>query len=240
MTVSIVVPVLDDGRRLRRLLEDLERYWPARAAAESSARRAGATLPAGPEIIVVDGGSRDDSVEVARRAGVRVLERRRGRGLQLHEGARAASRPWLWFLHADSGVSAQVLDEMDRLSKRAPCWGRFDVRLANTPLLKLIAAAMNWRSALTGICTGDQGIFVHRNLLEAAGGIPRQPLMEDVELSRRLRRHGRPLRLRGPIEACSRRWRTQGVLKTMILMWWLRLRYFCGARAEDLDRVYHG
>ena len=177
---------------------------------------------------------------VARGAGVAVLERCRGRGLQLDEGARAASGTWLWFLHADSGISPEVLDEIDGLSGRAPCWGRFDVRLAQTPLLSLTAMAMNWRSAVTGICTGDQGIFVHRALLDNVGGVPRQRLMEDIELSKRLRRLGRPLRIRTPMQASARRWHSRGVLKTIILMWWLRIRYLCGARPEELDRKYYG
>ena len=241
MTVSIVIPVLDDGMRLQRLLRDLERYWPGRAASETGAGRPSGTGPRpAPEVIVVDGGSRDDSVEVARSAEARVLERSRGRGLQLDEGARAASGRWLWFLHADSGISADVLREIGKLSERSPCWGRFDVRLSDTPLLRLTATAMNWRSAITGICTGDQGIFVHRTLLEAVGGVPRQPLMEDIELSRRLRRIRRPLRVRTHLRPSARRWRTHGVLRTMILMWWLRIRYLCGARPDDLGRRYYG
>ena len=232
--------MLDDGERLQRLLGNLQRFWPPRTGEEAGAGPAGAGLHSGPEVIVVDGGSRDNSVDVARGAGVRVLEVCRGRGQQLDAGARAASCRWLWFLHADSGVSAKILEEMQRLRERAPCWGRFDVELENTPLLRLTARAMNWRSAITGICTGDQGIFVHRTLLDAIGGVPRQPLMEDIELSRRLRRYGHPLRLRTPIGACARRWRARGVLRTMFLMWWLRLRYFCGARPDELDRAYYG
>ena len=241
MTVSIVIPVLDDGIQLQRLLRDLERYWPTGPEADSGPGCPGGagTRPA-PEIIVVDGGSRDDSVDVARGAGVRVLERRRGRGLQLDEGVRAASGRWLWFLHADSGISRDVLDEIGRLSERSPCWGRFDVRLANAPLLSLTARAMNWRSAITGICTGDQGIFVHRSLLEAVGGVPRQPLMEDIELSRKLRGLGWPVRIRTPLGASPRRWLSHGVVRTMTLMWWVRFHYFCGASPEDLDRRYYG
>ena len=220
---------------------DLQRLRPARLKSEPEAARPNEarTGPAA-EIIVVDGGSRDDSVAVAKGAGVRVLERRRGRGLQLDEGARAASCDWLWFLHADSGVSREVLDAMYRVTERRPAWGRFDVRLPGAPLLRLTARAMNRRSAITGICTGDQGMFVHRTLLDAVGGVPRQPLMEDIELSKRLRRIGRPQRIRTPIRASARRWRAQGVLRTMLRMWWFRFRYFCGAHPDDLDRKYHG
>lgn len=227
--------------RLRRLLNDLQPGGQPRSEAGSGTERAdGAGSGPALEIVVVDGGSGDDSVAVAREAGVIVLQRCRGRGLQLDEGVRAASGSWLWFLHADSGISAEVLDEVGRLSEHKPSWGRFDVRIANTPLLRLTAALMNRRSAITGICTGDQGIFVHRTLLDAVGGVPRQRLMEDIELSRRLRRFGRPLRVRAPIRASARRWRTHGAVRTMLLMWWLRIRYLCGADPDALDRRYYG
>ncbi len=241
MTVSIVIPVLDDGRRLRDLLAGLQTGRQSRGDAGSGAQGpSGARTEPEFDIVVVDGGSRDDSVAVARAAGVRVLQCSRGRGQQLDAGARVASGSWLWFLHADSGISPAVLSEVAMLSDREPCWGRFDVRLAETPWLRLIAAAMNRRSAITGICTGDQGIFVHRALLDAVGGVPRQRLMEDIELSRRLRRIGRPLRIRTPIRASARRWQKNGVLQTMLLMWWLRFRYFCGADVDVLDRRYRG
>ncbi len=233
--------MLDDAPWLRRLLRDLRVVATRAAGADAIGRRlAGSGDTFAAEIIVIDGGSGDDSVAVAKDAGVRVLERDRGRGLQLDEGARAASGTWLWFLHADSRVSREALEAMIGLCGSAPGWGRFDVGLAHTPLLRLIATAMNWRSAITGICTGDQGIFVHRALLESVGGVPRQPLMEDIELSKRLRRLRHPLRIRTPIQTSARRWRERGVLKTMFIMWWLRFRYLCGAEADELDRRYYG
>ena len=240
MTVSIVIPVLDDAPALEALLRDLSpsRLALARPVVETGqAGSAGVATPT--EIIVVDGGSADASAAVARRAGVRVLEHCRGRGAQLDAGARAASGAWLWLLHADSRISGAVLNEIGRLYARTPGWGRFDVKLSGSPWLRLIAMAMNWRSAATGICTGDQGIFVHRSLLDAVGGVPRQPLMEDIELSRRLKRLARPLRIRTPIQASARRWRARGLFKTMFLMWWLRIRYRFGAAPERLARRYY-
>ena len=241
LTVSIVIPVLDDAQALTALLGDLS---PARSEDVKSTLKTGRSEPAGEaaalEIIVVDGGSRDHSLEVGRRAGVRILECCRSRGLQLDAGAQAAIGAWLWFLHADCRISPAVIAETGRLSQRDPGWGRFDVRLPQAPLLRLIAAMMNWRSACTGICTGDQGIFVHRDLLNAIGGVPRQPLMEDIELSKRLKRLARPLRMRTPIQVSARRWQTRGVLKTILFMWWLRIRYLCGAVPERLARQYYG
>ncbi len=239
--LSILIPVLDDAPRLRLLLGDLRPGRVGRTGARPDDQAPhGAFAGFKPEIIVIDGGSRDDSVAVAKRAGVSVLQSARGRGLQLDQGVRIASGPWLWFLHADSRVSRAALDELYKLCGTAPAWGRFDVKLADAPALRLIATAMNWRSAITGICTGDQGIFAHRSLLTAVGGVPRQPLMEDIELSKRLKRLQRPLRIRIPIQSSSRRWRNQGVLKTVLLMWWLRFRYLCSATPEELSRHYYG
>ena len=239
MTVSIVIPVLDDAEALAALLGDLR--LADSVYAESAIGRGHADRgPGAPEIIVVDGGSRDSSFQVGERAGVRVLEHCRGRGLQLDAGARAASGAWLWFLHADCRISPEVIAEIGRLPARDPGWGRFDVRLAGVPLLRLTALTMNWRSACTGICTGDQGMFVHRRLLDTVGGVPRQPLMEDIELSRRLKRLARPLRIRTPIQVSTRRWQARGVLKTILFMWWLRLKYFLGAAPERLAPQDYG
>ena len=238
LKLSIVIPVLDDADALGLLLRDL---GPVPRQGARGAAPADAAQCAGPaiELIVVDGGSSDDSVAVAERAGARVVRHSRGRGQQLDAGIRAATGDWLWLLHADSRISAAVLADIGSLGGRAPAWGRFDVALAQSPLLRLVAAAMNWRSAITGICTGDQGIFIHRELLAAAGGVPRQPLMEDIELSKRLRRLARPLRMRAVIRTSARRWRSHGVVRTILLMWWLRIRYRFGAAPERLARQYH-
>lgn len=241
MSLTIVIPVLDDADALDLLLRDL---GSSRLLQAGLSVRQVEEYPdkgcVGTEIVVVDGGSSDASVAVAERAGVRVLRHCRGRGHQLDAGARAATGSWLWFLHADSGISREVLAEVGRLSDQAPGWGRFDVRLPEPRLLRLVALAMNWRSAITGICTGDQGVFVHRSLLEAVGGVPRQPLMEDIELSKRLKRLARPIRNRAVIRVSTRRWQAQGVLNTILLMWWLRIRYLFGAAPERLARRYHG
>ena len=258
MRISVVVPVLNDAAALAGLLGDL----------------AGSGL----EIVVADGGSRDGSPALAARQGARVVSCKPGRGRQLDEGARAAGGDWLWFLHADSRVSAAALAEIAGLPGQPPGWGRFDVQLdgsgpnsairmhgadagragqATAPgamfgkagngcgrlakmLLRMVAALMNRRSALTGICTGDQGIFVHRALLDAVAGMPRQPLMEDIELSRRLRRLARPQRLRGPLRASARRWLSRGPVRTILSMWAFRLRYWLGASPERLAREYYG
>lgn len=221
-SASVVVPVLDDADGLAALLPDLRRD-PAL------------------EIVVVDGGSRDGSLAVARAGADFALEAPRSRGGQLRRGAEAASGEWLWLLHADSRVSEAVLDAFAAVRQGGPGWGWFRVRLDGPqPLLRVVEWMMCRRATWTGIATGDQGIFVHRRLLEAVGGVPGQPLMEDVELCRRLRRLARPRPVSAAIATSARRWQRNGVLRTIAAMWWLRLGYFAGADPEALRRRYYG
>ncbi len=189
---------------------------------------------------MVDGGSRDGSAEVAEQLGAILLRGAPSRGGQLAAGARAAHGDLVWMLHADAQPVPENIKEILNLPKAEPGWGRFDIQLNDAPLLRLVAALMNLRSALTGICTGDQGIFVHRHLLWAIGGVPRQPLLEDVELSKRLRRLTRPQRLETALKASPRRWRERGVVKTILAMWQLRLRYALGGVPETLYQIYYG
>lgn len=220
--LSVIVPVLNDAEPLRALLAWLAGLRDAQL-----------------EVIVVDGGSTDGSSEVARAGGAsRIVEGARGRGAQLALGCSAARGHWLWLLHADSMPAAGCLEFLRGLGSE-PGWGRFDVRLAGSPLLRSVAAMMNLRSCLTGICTGDQGIFVHRDLLDAAGGMPTQALMEDIELSRRLKRLRRPWCRRERIESSPRRWLRRGVARTILSMWRFRLRYWLGADPEQLAREYY-
>ena len=217
--LSVVIPVLNDAAPLRRLIEDLRDTEF--------------------EIVVVDGGSDDDSVSVASGAD-RVVSGPRGRGMQMAAGIPVANGEWLWFMHADTRLSPQVVAALvDRLDK--PSWGFFSVRLdgASWPY-RIIERTMSWRAAASGIATGDQGIFVHRELLDAVGGVPRQPLLEDVELCRRLRRLAKPVVLREPLLASSRRWERDGIVRTILVMWWLRFRYFAGADPNSLSREYYG
>lgn len=218
--VSVIVPVLNDAAPLRRLLQDLQDT---------------ASL----EVVVVDGGSDDDSLIVAGAAD-RVGSAHQGRGSQLQAGVSMSRADWLWFVHADSRLPGGLAEALvGRLNGVG--WGFLPVRIdGQSPVYRVIENAMNWRSAATGIATGDQGIFVHRKLLSAIGGVPRQSLMEDVELCRRLRRLSKPRRLPTRLVTSSRRWEQQGVVRTVVLMWWLRLRYFLGADADTLARRYYG
>jgi rSAM/selenodomain-associated transferase 2 len=192
----------------------------------------------GAEVIVVDGGSVDDTVARARPLCDGVLVSSRGRATQMNAGARAASGEALVFLHADSALP----EDADRLIAAAlerRTWGRFDVRISGAPAaLAVVAALMNVRSRLTGIATGDQAIFVRRAAFEAVGGFPDIALMEDIALSRRLLAQGRPACLRAHARTSGRRWERHGVARTILLMWRLRYAYWRGADPAELARRY--
>ena len=220
VNVSVVVPVLNDAEALRRLIADL-RAEPAL------------------EIVVVDGGSGDDSAAVAQAADV-FAATAPGRGGQMRLGTERASGDWLWFLHADTRVSAAALATVQDFGA-TPGWGWFVVRLdSSRAALRVVETTMNWRTAATGIATGDHGIFVHRRLLDAIGGVPEQALLEDVEMCKRLRRLAKPRRRRARIETSARRWEQHGVARTVVTMWELRLRYCFGAHPQQLARSYYG
>lgn len=225
MKVSIVVPALDEAASLADALAALA-----------------ALRTAGHEVIVVDGGSRDRTCEIAMPLADRILVAPRGRAIQMNVGAAFASGDYLLFLHADCRLPASGLAaiEIARIAGRR--WGRFNVRLSGrSPLLPIVATLMNRRSALTGVCTGDQAIFVERALFDAVGGFPPIALMEDVALSKTLRRKaGPPLRVRDRVTASGRRWDTHGALRTILTMWQLRWAYWRGAAPEHLARRYYG
>jgi rSAM/selenodomain-associated transferase 2 len=193
----------------------------------------------GVELVVVDGGSRDDTVARAAPVASCLIHSEPGRARQMNAGARVSRGDHLLFLHADTRLPHRA----DRLVAGAlsgpRCWGRFDVRLAGRhPLLPLIAFAMNHRSRLTGIATGDQAMFMTRRAFEAVGGFPEQPLMEDIEMSRRLKCLSPPACLTRCVSSSGRRWDQAGAWATIRLMWRLRFRYWRGEAADRLAREY--
>lgn len=192
------------------------------------------------EVIVVDGGSTDDTVAVASRHTTRVIHAPRGRARQMNAGAREATGEVLWFCHADTRVPPDAGEALLNAISAGHLWGRFDVRLSgDSPTLRVVERLMNLRSRASGIATGDQGIFVTRELFDATGGYPEIPLMEDIALSKKLRAAGRPACLRDRLVTSSRRWEQNGVWRTVLLMWRLRLSYVLGADPERLARHYH-
>jgi rSAM/selenodomain-associated transferase 2 len=219
---SIVMPALDEAAGIAATLRALA---PWRAA--------------GDQLIVVDGGSLDDTAALARPLADAVLAGPRGRARQMNAGAAAAQGEWLLFLHADTRLPDGARAALEAAARAGARWGRFDVRIVGaSPWFPLIAALMNLRSRLTGIATGDQAIFVQRSLFMQLGGYADQPLMEDIELCRRLRRLARPACLRERVATSGRRWESRGVWRTVWLMWTLRWRYWRGAAPEDLARAY--
>ena len=223
VTLGVVVPMLNEAAGLPALLPQLQ-----------ALQREGAA------VLVVDGGSRDNSCEMVQAASLPLLRSARGRARQMNAGAAAVQGDVLLFLHADSqlppGTVASITDGL-RLSGRA--WGRFDVRIIGRPrMLRVVASLMNWRSRLTGVATGDQGLFMTRTAFAAVGGFPEQPLMEDIDISIRLRRLSPPLCLRGPLLTSGRRWETRGVWRTIWLMWRLRLDHWRGVPVEQLAERY--
>ena len=220
--LSIILPVLDEAASISTTLASLA---PLQAA--------------GHELIVVDGGSQDATVALCRAAACQVLTGPRGRARQMNAGAAGAQGEVLLFLHADTQLPAHADVLIDAALQRGALWGRFDVRiLGQSAMLPLIAMLMNLRSRVSGIATGDQAMFVRRELFRRLGGFADQPLMEDIELSRRLRALGRPACLRQPVRTSGRRWDTQGVWRTIWLMWRLRWRYWRGVSPELLAREY--
>ncbi len=220
VALSIIVPVFNEAAHIADALGALR---PARASDV--------------EVIVVDGGSADGTVELAASAD-RVLRSAKGRAAQMNAGAAVARGGTLLFLHVDSRLPSNGVALVVEAT-RQHVWGRFDVTIdGRSPLLRIVAAAMNARSRWSGIATGDQAMFVRRRVFEEVGGFPSQPLMEDIELSARLRRVERPRCLRDRVVTSGRRWDRDGVLRTIALMWTLRLRYRLGASPDDLARVY--
>ncbi len=211
--LSIVVPALNEARGIRAALEALA---PLRAR--------------GHAVIVVDGGSTDGTQRIAIPLCDLFLNAPRGRAVPMNAGARAASGEVLVFLHADTRLPENIFIPGSAL------WGRFDVQIEGRhPLLKIVSCAMNLRSRVTGIATGDQAIFVRR---EAFPGFPEIALMEDVAFSKAMKRRARPACLKQTVRTSGRRWEARGVLRTVLLMWRLRLMYFLGAHPERLARIY--
>lgn len=221
MRLSVVVPTLDEETALAATL----------------ARVRAADVH---ELIVVDGGSRDATRKVAERFADRVLVASPGRAAQMNVGATAATGDVLLFLHADTLLPAGFAGAIDAaLADPATVAGRFDVRLeGGSPLLAIVAAAMNWRSRWTRIATGDQAIFVRREAFSAVGGYEAVPLFEDVRLTAALKRRGTIACLRDPVRTSGRRWERRGPLRTILLMWTLRLAHALGVSPERLRRLY--
>ena len=220
--LSIVMPALNEAEGIETTLQALQ---PLRAQ--------------GVEVVLADGGSSDGTAARAAPWVDCVVAAPRGRALQMNAGAECTHSDLLLFLHADTRLPEAADVQVLQAVAGGACWGRFDVHIEGHPwMLRVVATMMNQRSRLSGIATGDQAIFVTRAAFLQVGGFPAQPLMEDIELSRRLKRLGRPACLRAKVHTSGRRWEQRGVWRTILLMWRLRWRYWRGESATRLAQAY--
>lgn len=221
MKISIILPVLNEEKTIAATLRALVQIAPH-------------------EVIVVDGGSIDRTVEICRHYGVKILTSSRGRARQMNAGAQEASGDALLFLHADTRLPDSALDDIQR-ALRNPCYlgGRFDVQLDGTHwMLKIVGQMINYRSRITKVGTGDQAIFVRREVFERIGGYPDIPLMEDIALCRALKRRGQIACLRTRVVTSARRWESEGVWRTIVRMWTLKFLYLAGVPPARLKQFY--
>jgi rSAM/selenodomain-associated transferase 2 len=220
MRVSIITPVLEEEKAIESTLENLR-----------SSRA---------EVIVVDGGSKDGTLEVARRMQVPVIVSSPGRARQMNAGAAVAQGDVLLFVHADTRLPPSAIDDITAaLEDGRYVGGRFDVELDdNAPIFGLIGVLINFRSRLTGVATGDQAIFVRRTIFEALGGFPEIPIMEDISFSRNLKRIGKVACLRSRVVTSARRWQKHGIGRTILKMWALKVLFLIGVSPFRLKRFY--
>ena len=220
MRLSIIVPVLNEADGIAGFLQALA---PLRSQ--------------GVELILVDGGSSDGSLALALPWADAVIATAKGRAVQMNAGAAVASGEALLFLHADTWLPANAIEAIRSALEQGACWGRFDVCIeGRSAWLRVLSFFMNWRSRLTGIATGDQAIFVTRQAFHSVGAFPVIDLMEDIALSMALKKLARPCCLSLRVRTSGRRWERHGLVRTMVLMWRLRLAYFLGA---DPNRLAH-
>jgi rSAM/selenodomain-associated transferase 2 len=221
MKFSIIIPMLNEAGSIVNCLTALQ---PLRTYCE---------------IITVDGGSADNTKELAMPLVDKLILSQKGRAVQMNSGAKSATGDMLVFLHADTFLPDNAITQMSQAINNKYLWGRFDVNLdSNQPLLNVVAFFMNWRSRLTGVATGDQAIFVDKRLFDSVGQYPQIALMEDIALSQALKKLSPPACLFAKVTTSGRRWEQFGVFKTILLMWSLRLRYFLGESPQVLADLY--
>jgi len=223
MKVSIVIPTLNEASNIGSLLASMQLLRKS-----------------GHEVILADGGSCDNTTTLAGSLVDHIVTSKKGRAIQQNTGAQIATGEWLFFLHADTQLPQNFQSIIQSLPKSGSLWGRFDVKLSGQhALFRIIEKMMNLRSRLTGIATGDQLIFVSRELFEHVDGFKEIGLMEDIELSGRLKKISVPICFSEFVITSSKKWEKNGILRTVLFMWWLRLSYFLGKDPDQLQKLYY-
>ncbi len=223
LSISIIIPTFNEAGNISMTLDNISKF-----------------VEQGHECIVVDGGSSDATASICSAYQVTFLHSEKGRATQLNYGASHASNAVLVFLHADSLLPDCTVMEINKQLDNKTSWGRFNVKFTGKHfILGVIAALMNIRSCLTGIATGDQAMFVFKDIFESVHGFPEIPLMEDIALSKALKQYSAPACIKQAVITSSRRWETNGYIKTILLMWKIRLLYFFGVPADKLAKMYH-
>lgn len=217
--ISVIIPVLNERDGLEALARHIDLFYFG-------------------EVIYVDGGSDDGSWEWLQENVACAIQSDTGRGKQMNAGAKTASKDFLLFMHADTKLPQQVTQQIIKgLSSRS--WGRFDVQFRGKDwFMPVVASCMNLRSKLTGICTGDQGLFIKRDVFWGVHGFDEIPLMEDVEITTRLKSVSKPFCSSARIRTSSRRWLNNGKINTILLMWKLRWKFYRGESADSLKQYY--
>lgn len=222
MHITVVIPVLNERAHLQEAMDQLAPF-----------------VRQGGQALLVDGGSSDGTPALAAQLGFTVIPSAPGRARQMNAGAGHAAGDALLFLHIDTRLPEGWQQQVIAGLQGTHAWGRFDVRISGRArMLKVVACMMNARSRMTGIATGDQAMFMTRAAFSAVGGFPDQPLMEDIEMSKRLLRLSRPACLHGKVTTSGRRWESRGVWTTIFLMWRLRFAYWRGHSASQLAKAY--
>ena len=221
MFISIIIPVLNEKQSIKALLQQLQIYRQQ-----------------GHEVIVVDGGSHDETVSVSKALADKVISSESGRANQMNKGFAESENEVLWFLHADTSIPENVIEIIQECLIKND-WGRFNIKLSGSHFLfRVIEKMINIRSCFSGIATGDQGIFVKRKIFESVGGYSEVPLMEDVALSKKLKNISQPACIKVTLTTSSRRWEKNGIIKTILLMWYLRFLYWIGVTPDRLAKLY--
>lgn len=222
MKLSFIIPVLNEAEQLESLITQVKNLLSEHV-----------------EVIVVDGGSHDGTLEAIKETGCQLISSPGGRAKQMNAGAQIAKGEVLAFLHADTCLPEKAIESIAASIQKAP-WGRFNVSLSGKSyLFRVIETMMNIRSCLTGVATGDQCIFVNKFLYEKLGGYSDIPLMEDIAISKRLKLTSMPVCIKDKVITSSRRWESKGIFRTIVLMWFLRLAYFMGVSPHTLHQIYY-